>query len=145
MPKVLFLAAFFSLAACNAAAPVAEISVEDGWARATAPGQPSAAAYLTIVNSGDGDVRMTAVSSDIGEATLHRTVIENGMARMRSNNDGLAIPAGSTVLLQPQGDHVMLMGLGEPLEAGHSITLTLSFEGLDPVDAQIAIVEPGSR
>jgi len=42
--------------------------------------------------------------------------------------DGLDIPAGETVTLEPGGLHVMFMGLSEPFIEGEKIEATLVFE-----------------
>jgi periplasmic copper chaperone A len=40
---------------------------------------------------------------------------------------GLPVPAGETVALTPNSLHIMLTGLKQPLVAGQSFPLTLSF------------------
>ena len=47
--------------------------------------------------------------------------------RMRDLADGLAIPAGATVELAPNGTHVMLSGLAAPIASGRAIPATLRF------------------
>ena len=47
---------------------------------------------------------------------------------MRPLTDGLAIPAGETVKLEPGGHHVMLVGLRQPLTSGQQVELSLRFE-----------------
>ena len=42
--------------------------------------------------------------------------------------DGLDLPAGTAVVLEPGGYHVMLLDLVAPLELGTEISLTLTFE-----------------
>lgn len=56
-----------------------------------------------------------------------------GMMEMREV-DGIDVPAGGTVRLEPGGYHVMLLDLVEPLVEGQTIPITLRFEGLDPVN-----------
>ena len=41
---------------------------------------------------------------------------------------GFPVPANGTVELKPGGFHIMLMNLTEPLEAGDSVELELTFE-----------------
>ena len=113
------------LASCGSE-PAPQITVEDAWARAAAPGRASAAAYFTIANTGGGD-RLVAVSTPVGTASIHSTSMDGGVMRMRPL-DFLDVPAGGTVRLEPGGTHVMLTGLREPLTAGSSLPLTLRFE-----------------
>ncbi len=42
--------------------------------------------------------------------------------------DGFAVPAGETLVLQRGGAHVMMMGLTESFEQGKIVPLTLVFE-----------------
>ena len=53
------------LASCKVQDPAPEIAVEDAWARASVPGQPSAAVYFTVKNSG-GEDELVSVSSSAG-------------------------------------------------------------------------------
>ena len=133
------------LSGCTAPSGEGDVTIDDPWARATAPGQSSAAAYFTIVNDTGSDVRLMAASTDLGTASLHRTTIENGIASMRPIVGGLNVAAGETARLEPQGDHVMIMGLGAPLEAGTSFDLALDFETGEDRIITVQIVEPGSR
>ena len=140
----ILLAATAGLAAC--AAPEApSIEASDGWARATAPGQRGGAAYFTLTNPGSADDRLVGVSSERGMASLHRTVFENDMASMQPIEGGIAIPAGGEAILQPQADHVMLMGLEAPLVAGERFTVTLDFEAAPDATLDIEVVEAGAR
>ena len=125
----LSIAGAFFLAACSAAAErPAGITISNGWARETAPGQSAAAAYLTIVNQGEGEDRLISVEAEKpAVATLHSTSSTDGIARMRRLEAGLDIGPRSTVELKPGGTHIMLTGLGQRLSPGESIGLTLAF------------------
>jgi len=50
-------------------------------------------------------------------------------------------PAGEALQLQPGGKHVMLLGLAKPLAAGDSFTLTLNFDGSDPITVTVPVME----
>ena len=122
------VAALFLLA-CDAQAPRApDIAIENGWAREIAPGQATAAVYLTIVNRGDGDDRLVDVESRAAaEAMLHSASSADGIARMRPIEGGLDIPARARVELKPAGTHIMLEGLDRPLRAGQTVDVELRF------------------
>jgi len=139
--RLLAVAATITLASCSggASAP-ADLQVTDAWARATVAGQSSAAVYLTIANRGSGGDRLLGVATPIVKsATLHSSSSEGGVMRMRPLEDGIAIPAGVTVKLQPSGDHIMLTGLSAPLAKESSFPLSLDFErsGQRQVDVQV--------
>ena len=108
-----------------------DLRVDGAWARATLPGKPASAAYFTISNRGGADDALIAVTSSSGIAEVHSTSMDEGIMRMRKL-DGLPIPAGATVKLEPGGTHVMLTGLREPLLAGKQIQLMLRFTSSPP-------------
>jgi Uncharacterized protein conserved in bacteria len=72
---------------------------------------------------------VVAVSSTLTDrAELHETVSQDGSMMMREMADGFVIPAGGQFVLEPGGNHLMLMDLTTPVEAGTDVELTLEFE-----------------
>jgi copper(I)-binding protein len=88
-----------------------------------------AAGYMGISN--EGDQPDTLVGIEVGFAAkgmLHTTEFSaDGVARMK-HVEALEIPAGDTVVLEPGGYHIMLMGLTQPLNVGDMMPATLIFE-----------------
>jgi copper(I)-binding protein len=87
----------------------------------------------------DGAMNDGEMATDNGDATMNDgEMAEDGMEdsegamdgamTMRELEDGLALPAGETVNLEPGGYHVMLLDLPDPLETGETFDLTLEFE-----------------
>src|SRR5690606_22784808 len=119
-------ALFLSLAATVAHA---EVTIADAWARATVPQQKSSGAFMTLTAS--EDTRLVGVSSTAaGIAEIHEMKMEGNVMKMRPI-EALALPAGQAVELRPGGYHLMLMQLPQPLEAGTTIPVSLSFEDAD--------------
>ena len=119
------------------------IVVEDAWARAaTRPSEGSggtSAVYLLLRNQGDEQDQLIGATSDAAAATeVHRTLIEDGVMRMRPAGP-VEVPAGRTMTLQPGGLHVMLIELQRELGGRERLSVTLQFEraGELPVDAEI--------
>jgi copper(I)-binding protein len=139
--RLIVLTLVSALAACTPAAP--RIDVAHAWARATAPGQSSAAVYATIVNDG-GEDRLVGLSTEIGTAMLHGNDHQDGVARMRMVAD-VAIPSRSRVQLVPGATHVMLGGLKAPLAAGGHFPLTFRFAKAGPRTVEVAVVAAGAR
>lgn len=105
-----------------------ELLAAEGWARETTESAVNGVAYLTIVNGTHNGDKLLGVSADFAEkAEIHRSVEEEGVARMKPVPDGLPIPSGATLKLAPGGLHIMLMGLKEPLKAGDVKILNLTF------------------
>lgn len=103
-------------------------AIEDAWLRATPPGAAMGAGYLVIDNSAGPADRLLAVAvQGVPAVEIHRTVIIDGVARMR-RAEPLDIVAGERVVLEPGGLHLMLMGLTEALVAGGEVAIELQFE-----------------
>jgi copper(I)-binding protein len=137
--KALLLTSLLLLASCNRGAP--DIIVSDPWIRETVAGQSGTAAYVTIQNKGSGDDRLLSIGAPPPiTATLHETSTENGVSSMRALENGLAVPAGATIPLNPGRAHIMTTGLTTPLRAGETLKLTLRFErsGEKIVDFKVA-------
>jgi periplasmic copper chaperone A len=110
------------------------------FARATLPGAPVAGGFLTIVNTGTDDDRLISVSSEIARETqIHEMAMEGDVMRMRPLADGLAVPAGETVVLEPGGYHIMFMGLNGPFVEGETVPVTLEFELAGTVEVGLHI------
>lgn len=115
-------------------ASMGDIEIADGFVTSAGPRAQTAAAYVTIVNGGSEDDRLTSASGEAARRMeLHRHVLEDDVARMLPIPEGVPAPAGETVTLEPGKMHVMLMGLTEPLTPGGSLALTLVFERAGPI------------
>ncbi|MBB1012534.1 hypothetical protein BXY47_3236 [Dietzia kunjamensis] len=106
------------------------VTFDDGWAKAT--GTEMTGVFGTITNPGDADLHLIGVESDLGgSAELHETVPVGSGMMMQEREDGFVIPAGGELVLEPGGNHIMLMELGRPITTGQQITLTLEFDGAE--------------
>ncbi|HEY1503680.1 MAG TPA: copper chaperone PCu(A)C [Stellaceae bacterium] len=119
------------------------IKVDQVWARATPGAVKTGAIYLTITNTGTTpDTLEGAVSTSVAEhADLHEEKMANGVMEMRPV-ESLTIAPGKSVILEPNGYHIMLTGLKAPLKEGQTVPLTLTFDhaGQQQVIASVAKV-----
>lgn len=121
------------------------INIKQAWSRATPKGSPVAAGYLTIENqSGLADRLVEVRSTFAKKVELHTTTIENGVASMKPVNDGLVIPAHSSVTLQPGGNHLMFVGINAPLAEGEQVAVELFFEKAGKIAANLDVAALGS-
>lgn len=112
------------------------ISVSGAWARATVGAAETGAAYLTIANHGSADDALVGASSSASSSVeMHEMTMSGGVMRMRAIPRA-PIPAGAAVSFSPGGNHLMLIGLKAPLEAGSKISLTLQFEHASAITVQ---------
>ena len=104
------------------------VSVERAWARPTPGGATVGAAYLEIIGDEKTADRLIGVSSPVaGRVEVHTHTEVDGVMKMRKL-DGLDIAPGTSHLLRPGGDHIMLFELKGPLQQGTDLELTLKFE-----------------
>lgn len=121
-----------------------EVQVAAAWARATPGAARAGAAYLTLTNRGDRNRRIVGAESDAARrAELHTHIMDGSIMRMRKL-DGLDLPAGGKVVLQPGGHHVMLMGLRAPLKEGDSFGITLLFANGEKVPVSVEVMKLGA-
>jgi len=105
----------------------ADVQVTAPYARAVAPGQSNSAAFMQLENRGDETLSLTGVSSDVAKSVeLHAHMQDQGVMRMR-RIDAIDLPPHQSVVLQPGGLHVMLIGLTRTLAEGEEVAMTLSF------------------
>ena len=107
------------------------LSFSGAWARVSADGADTAAAYVTIRSNADVADRIVGVNVDpavASSAEVHRSTSGAGGTMTMEPAGEVEVPAGGTVVLEPGGLHVMLMGLQRPLVAGERFSLSLLFE-----------------
>jgi copper(I)-binding protein len=142
MNKILALIVTALIAAAQPASaqtPSATIRVEAPWARSTPPSARTAAAYMTLVNTGAEPDRLVSASSPVaGEAELHRSSNENGVMKM-SPAGAIELPPGAPVVLSPGALHVMMMDMKMPLVDGQDFPLTLVFEKAGKVEVAVRV------
>jgi copper(I)-binding protein len=122
--------AWLAAATLAAALPAwaAGLTVTDAWSRTTPPGVTVGVGYFTLRNETGKSDRLLRISSPIAEKVqVHRTEILDGIARMREVAV-LHVEAGETVKFEPNGMHLMLLGLKKPLVEGQAFELNLVFE-----------------
>jgi periplasmic copper chaperone A len=115
------------------------IQVTGAWARSTPPGAKTAAAYLTVVNTGTQADRLVAVTTPAaGAADVHRTINDNGVMKMRPAGP-VDVKPGAPLTLSPGGYHIMMTELKQPLADGQDFPLTLVFEKAGKVEVSVHV------
>lgn len=138
--KSIVIVAAASLTLAGAAfADMSKIMVDDAYARAS--NKMAGAAFMALVNHTSEDDRLIGASTDVAKrAELHTHMdMGDGVMKMMHVEEGFAIAAGETYMLQRGGDHVMLMGLNQELKQGDTITLTLNFEKAGEVVIEVPV------
>jgi copper(I)-binding protein len=134
--------AFAMLPACLLAvlpALAGELAVMDAWSRSTPPGVTVGVAYFTLKNDTGKSDRLLKITTPVAsKVQVHRTEIQDGMARMREVAV-LHVDAGQTLEFAPSGMHLMLMGLKQPLVEGRTFEIDLLFEVAGPRRLKVAV------
>ncbi|GGJ32123.1 copper chaperone PCu(A)C [Paenarthrobacter histidinolovorans] len=101
------------------------LTVSDTWVKVAETGM--SAAFGTIRNTGDNDVTIISASAPVATMVeLHETVMgADGTMKMQAKQGGFVIPAKGELKLEPGANHIMLMGLTKPVQAGDQVTFEL--------------------
>ncbi|WP_112324252.1 copper chaperone PCu(A)C [Oceanibium sediminis] len=111
-----------------------DLVISDMHTLETPPRATSAAGYLIIENTGDTDDVLLTVEGTAASTMLHKTETDAaGVARMVHQMNGIPLPAGQTVTLEPGALHIMFMGLEQPFSADSEPEVTLVFRDAGPV------------
>ena len=112
-------------ATSTASAALCPITVADPWVKAAESGMT--AAFGTMTNSGSTEaVIVSATSEAAARMEVHEVVNKDGQMVMQQKQGGLVIPAGGSATLAPGQDHLMLMELPAPIEAGDEVEITVT-------------------
>ena len=133
MKRLLLLMLFASTPA------LAQLQIEQPWARATAPGARVAGGYMVIRNPGAVADRLLSASSPASaRVELHVSANDNGVMKMREV-PGYDVPAKGAFELKPGGAHMMFMDIKRPFKEGEKVPVTLKFEKAGEVKAEFQV------
>lgn len=141
--KKVFLSLFIGTMALFASS----IEVKDSYVRATPPGLPNSAAFMTLVNTTDKDLAVVKASSAVSKVVeLHTHTMKDGVMKM-FQIPKIDVPANGETVLKPGGLHIMLIGLYNPLKVGEKVDLTLEFSNGETktITAEIKTVMGGMQ
>ena len=134
--SVLAVALLSPLAAQAQAQAQGQISIADAYARGANP--KSGAAFMVIENTGAGACTLMGATTEVaGKAELHTSRDEGGMKMVPTGP--IEIGPGESHALVRGADHVMLMGLKQPLKDGDSVPLVLDFGDCGQVQITVPV------
>ncbi|HMO07444.1 MAG TPA: copper chaperone PCu(A)C [Paracoccaceae bacterium] len=115
------------------------IHIENPYARVGASG--SGAAFFDIVNHSAEPDRLISAASEAAERVELHTHVEDaqGVMRMIEVKDGIPVGGHETSALARGGNHVMLLGLRQPLKDGDVLLLTLTFERGEVITVEVPV------
>lgn len=105
---------------------MAQTTVSDAWVRASVPHQQSTGAFMVLTASSDS--KLVGVASPVAKTVQVHEMTMNGDVMGMREVKAVELPAGKAVTLDPNGLHVMLMGLHNQVKEGDKVPLTLTIE-----------------
>jgi copper(I)-binding protein len=133
-------------AATSAAASPPTVELQQGWVRWLPPTVPNTALFGVLVNPTDHPVRLVGGGTTVAKRCAPMKTVRkdtgsaSGPVMEMVTVDALVVPAHGRLVLEPGGDHLMIMALQKALTAGESIQLTLTFEGAEPLTVSVPVV-----
>ncbi|HUQ76684.1 MAG TPA: copper chaperone PCu(A)C [Burkholderiales bacterium] len=122
---------------------LAQVSVEQPWARATPPGAKIAAGYMVLRNAGAADRLLSATSPAAERVEMHTTVRDGDIARMREVK-GHLVPASGKLELKPGGAHLMFVNIKAPFKEGDKVPVVLRLEKAGEVKVEFHVSRLGA-
>jgi copper(I)-binding protein len=97
--------------------------------------------YVSLKNSSGTDDQIISASADVcQELELHQTVLTGDVSSMPAvEADAMSISAGETLLMEPNGLHLMCLGLPAPLVEGEELTLTLTLAQAGDIEVIVKV------
>lgn len=122
------------------------VTVQHPWMRAVPDVMDSTAVYMTLVNNGSAPAELVGGSTSIAGSVAPMITTKQGEGTKQTlgmqSVDSLKIPAHGTLVLEPDGNHLMVMGLKEHPKEGTQVDFTIK---LEPGDHEIHLNIPVSR
>ena len=119
--------ALMLLAGAPALAASPGLTISHPWMRFLTPQIP-AAGYFSLHNATSHPAVLTgAASPDCGQLMLHRSVVQNGMAKMEMVAS-ITVPAHGSVTFHPGGYHLMCMSPSAAIAPGGHVPVSLTFK-----------------
>jgi copper(I)-binding protein len=91
------------------------------------------------ITARESDVLVRASTTAAQAVEMHRSSVEDGVARMR-RIDALAFKQQETVAFEPGGTHFMLIGLRAPLADGQQLPFELEFKNVGKIAANVPVM-----
>lgn len=115
--------------------------VEEPYLRSTMTTSTTGAAFMMLRNMTGTDDRLVGVRSDVADRVELHTHSQdaNGVMRMGEIEGGVPLADGGAHTFARGGDHLMFMGLKEPLTQGQSVPVTLEFEQAGDIEIIIPV------
>jgi copper(I)-binding protein len=111
--------------------------INGAWARAVQADAQATEGFVVVRNAGPLPDRLIGAWSRQAETVQLRERDPASATAFRRSEEGLPIPAGGVLTMEPGGPHLALTGLREPLGPGAAVGVVLRFERAGEVTVQL--------
>jgi copper(I)-binding protein len=144
MLKMVAVLGLLLLNVCPLVADEPNIKVDKAWMRAVPPSASDTAIYFTIINLGADKVVVTGGKTPIADAVEPMITTKSGEGAKQvlgmAAVDSLEVPPGGKLVLEPGGNHLMVIGLKKHPAEGEKVNLTITLEpGGHELDLEIPV------
>ena len=139
--RYIIAALVISLFGANAFAGHDDIHIHDVTIRATTPNAGATAIYAMIHNHGDEQDKLVGGHVTFAKKVeIHEMKMDGDVMRMREIEGGLVIPSDGMAHLKKGGNHMMVMGLSEPIKLDGAYEVTFSFEKAGDITVPAVVI-----
>jgi len=116
-----------------------QIEIKNPWIMEPPPGPGTTMMGMVIVNRGDEEDYLVGASTDVARIVeIHKTVLENGIAKMKKQ-EKVKIPPRSKVEFRHHGYHLMLIDLQKKLRRGDKVKVKLHFSKSGIIELEVPV------
>ncbi len=135
-----FVAMVVQLAGAPAASAGSEtLSITNAWVHAADQVGGNLALSMKIKNEADTADALMRVRCPVANFSERHTVDRGEGAPAMRSIPSIPLAANSTVVLKPDGFHVMLLQTREPLPAGHRFTCAIVFQKAGTIETEVNV------
>ena len=118
------------------------LTISQAWIQEGPPNARVLAGFMQISNNSAKAINITSATSDaFNKIEFHRTVEDQGMARMQRQQH-LTIPAGGQLTLEHGGYHLMLIQPSRKLKTGDAVNIEFTVPTIGKVSARLEVRQP---
>jgi periplasmic copper chaperone A len=133
MKKILIAFMIPLLSLVSVSAQELPLKVEGAWMQAVPDSSSATAAYMTLTNLGKTPLELVGARTTVAERVEPMITTKSGSGLLGMERvPSLPIPAGGKLVLQPGGNHLMIMELKQHPSPGDKVKMTL-------------LIDPGTR
>lgn len=122
------------------------ITITSPWSRAMPNGAKVGGGYMEISNNGDSADHLVSISSEVApRIEIHEMRMDDNIMKMRALENGIEIPAHSSVTFKPGSYHVMFFNPHAPFKEGDSFPAELHFQKAGNVKVTFDVKSMGEK